>query len=392
MFDLLVKLLKNNTPVANALINVKYNTTELQKYTDANGEALFEDIPSNISKLEVIANIAEAWIRQLQITEDWEYLVAPKPVITEDWEELFTKALQITEDWEVLFTKELRITEDWEEFFTKALQITEDWEQAVALTLKITEDWEEGLIMQLKQTEDWETDYPLTLLLSDDFSSMANWTKDSLATYTLNAVSPSCISAKYGSNVAMPELHSGSSNLDAGVIYNGKTIKFGRIEAYVGFDYRWWDIDKTNPCSPDYMNVYSDLFFGLVLWRFNSKAIVIKGRIDYHIEYDELEVKPTQIIFAEGDYETGTVYDINVEPITVNLGDRVKIVAEIKPAEIPYVLIYFGDYMLAYQIPDTHIPPDGGYFGIATGGGYSDDQDNYIQPVFDRVDIYEYST
>ena len=377
MFDLLVKLLKNNAPVANALINVKYNTTELQKYTDANGEALFEDIPSNISKLEVIANIAEAWIRQLQITEDWEYLVAPKPVITEDWEELFTKALQITEDWEVLFTKELRITEDWEEFFTKALQITEDWE--------------EGLIMQLKQTEDWETDYPLTLLLSDSFDSMANWTKDDLATYTLNAVSPSCISAKYGSNVAMPELHSGSSNLDAGVIYNGKAIKFGRIEAYVGFDYRWYDPDKTNPCSPDYMYVSSSLYFGLILWRFDSKAIVIKGNVYYDMDTNELEVIPTQIIFADGDYETGTAYDINVEPITVNLGDRVKIVAEIKPAEIPYVLIYFGDYMLAYQIPDTHIPPDGGYFGIATGGGYSDDQDNYIQPVFDKVDIYEYS-
>jgi len=128
MFDLYTKVVKNNIGVYNVLVKVSYNTTELSKYTDVDGLAVFEDIPSNIAKLDVLVDISEAWIREAKITEDWENFITAQLHITEDWEQLFSRELRITEDWEEIFSRELKLTEDWEIYFVNELKITEDWE------------------------------------------------------------------------------------------------------------------------------------------------------------------------------------------------------------------------------------------------------------------------
>ena len=128
MFDLYAKVIKNGIGVYNVLVKVSYNTTELSKYTDFDGLAVFEDIPSNIAKLDVLVDISEAWIREARIIEDWEELFPAQLRITEDWEQLFSRVLRITEDWEETFSRELKLTEDWEIYFVNELKITEDWE------------------------------------------------------------------------------------------------------------------------------------------------------------------------------------------------------------------------------------------------------------------------
>lgn len=142
MFDLYAKVIKNGIGVYNVLVKVSYNTTELSKYTDFDGLAVFEDIPSNIAKLNVLVDLTEAWVREARIIEDWEELFPAQLRITEDWEELLSRELRITEDWEEIFTAQLRITEDWEELYTVELKQTEDWEIYFVNELKITEDWE----------------------------------------------------------------------------------------------------------------------------------------------------------------------------------------------------------------------------------------------------------
>jgi len=115
MFDLYAKVVKNGIGVYNVLVKVSYNTKELSKYTDHNGLAVFEDIPGNITKLNILLDLTEAWVKELRFTEDWEELFKAQLRITEDWEELYTATLRITEDWEEVFSATLRITEDWEE-------------------------------------------------------------------------------------------------------------------------------------------------------------------------------------------------------------------------------------------------------------------------------------
>jgi len=156
MFDLITQVVKDGVGVKGALVRVTYNTTEREQYTNTDGIAVFEDIPSNISQLKVYVNIAEAWIRSLRITEDWETLFERSLRITEDWEEAFIAQPQITEDWEEAFTATLKITEDWEEIFTTQLRITEDWESIITLQLRLTEDWEVYFENELRITEDWE--------------------------------------------------------------------------------------------------------------------------------------------------------------------------------------------------------------------------------------------
>jgi len=157
MFDLITQVVKDGVGVKGALVRVTYNTTEREQYTNTDGIAVFEDIPSNISQLKVYVNIAEAWIRSLRITEDWETLFERTLRITEDWEEAFIAQPQITEDWEEAFTATLKITEDWEEIFTAQLRITEDWESIITLQLRLTEDWEVYFENELRITEDWES-------------------------------------------------------------------------------------------------------------------------------------------------------------------------------------------------------------------------------------------
>ncbi|RLF99022.1 MAG: hypothetical protein DRN49_04955 [Thaumarchaeota archaeon] len=142
MFDLITQVVNDGVGVKGALVRVTYNTTEREQYTNTDGIAVFEDIPSNISQLKVYVNITEAWIRSLRITEDWELLFKRVLRITEDWEEAFIAQPQITEDWEEAYVAPLRITEDWEEIFTAPLKITEDWEDYITLQLRLTEDWE----------------------------------------------------------------------------------------------------------------------------------------------------------------------------------------------------------------------------------------------------------
>jgi len=142
MFDLITQVVKNGVGVKNVLVKVTYNTAEREQYTNTDGIAVFEDIPSNISQLKVYVNIAEAWIRSLRITEDWETL--------------FERSLRITEDWEELLTATPKITEDWEDYITTQLRITEDWESTIAVSLQITEDWEIYFVSSLRLTEDWE--------------------------------------------------------------------------------------------------------------------------------------------------------------------------------------------------------------------------------------------
>jgi len=142
MFDVYAKVVKNGIGVFNALVKIAYNGVELSKYTDENGLAVFEDIPSNITKLDITVDLTEAWVRELRLIEDWEQEFYATIRITEDWEELFSRQLRITEDWEEVFVVELRITEDWEEIFTVELRITEDWEIYFVNQLVITEDWE----------------------------------------------------------------------------------------------------------------------------------------------------------------------------------------------------------------------------------------------------------
>ena len=157
MFDLITQVVKDGVGVKGALVRITYNTTEREQYTNTDGIAVFEDIPSNISQLKVYVNIAEAWIRSLRITEDWETLFERSLRITEDWESPFIAQPQITEDWEEIFTATPKITEDWEVIFTPQLRITEDWEKDVSLPLKLTEDWEIEFVRSLRITEDWES-------------------------------------------------------------------------------------------------------------------------------------------------------------------------------------------------------------------------------------------
>jgi len=128
MFDLYVQVVKNSIGVCNAVVKVSYNTTELSKHSNHDGYAIFEDIPSNIAKLNVSVDISKVWIRELRQIEDWEELFGRECKITEDWEELFSRVLRITEDWEETFSRELKLTEDWEIYFVNELKITEDWE------------------------------------------------------------------------------------------------------------------------------------------------------------------------------------------------------------------------------------------------------------------------
>jgi len=128
MFDVYAKVVKNGIGVTNVLVKIAYNGVELSKYTDENGLAVFEDIPSNITKLDVTVDLTEAWVKELRLIEDWEQEIYATLKITEDWEELFSRQLRITEDWEEIFTRELRITEEWEIYFFNQLVITENWE------------------------------------------------------------------------------------------------------------------------------------------------------------------------------------------------------------------------------------------------------------------------
>jgi len=156
MFDLITQVVKDRVGVKGALVRITYNTTEREQYTNTDGIAVFEDIPSNISQLKVYVNIAEAWIRSLRITEDWEVPFTAQLRITEDWESMITEVAKVVEDWEELFTAPLRITEDWEgEWFTQ-IKLTEDWEIVIILQPKLTEDWEGEWFTQVRITENWE--------------------------------------------------------------------------------------------------------------------------------------------------------------------------------------------------------------------------------------------
>ena len=364
MFDLLVKLLNSGNPIVNAKVDISYNGVSKEGYTDIYGKVIFEDIPASIKSLSVIADIAGGWQKILRLIEDWEAIIAVSPKITEDWEELVALALQITEDWEEMVALALRVTEDWEEF--------------VALVLQFTEDWEE--------------DYAFTEIVTTYFDSMSGFSKDDLASYGFESITPLCVAAQYGSKVAKRPTEGASGIIDTASLYDGAIVKYGKAEAYIGVDWRDYDPDTETLCNAGFSFGSTDFRPGLMVWRFNSRgiAIILYGEADMYNQ--ELKIQSMDVKFFDGSYDNASTTSISLPETTKPLNGRFYLAAEIKPANKPYLVINFEGYLYAVEIPDSHIPSNGGKWGICAGGGHTDLDGNYLQPVVDMFKLGEYSS